>query len=319
MWGSDLEDRCFHRPIMPEEVVYFLNISSGKVFLDGTLGGGGHGRLILEKSAPDGFLIGIDRDSEALAQASQTLSGFKERVFLFHGNFSEMDQAVSAAGFTALDGILLDLGVSSHQLDKAERGFSFIRDAPLDMRMDRNSGGMTAAEAVNRLQQEELEKIFRDYGEERWARRISKQIIKKRREAPLTTTLELAGLVKNTIPGGYNPARIHPATRVFQALRIFVNEELKHLREGLEQAVDLLQPDGRLVILTFHSLEARIVKELFQAQAKGCICPPRLPFCVCGRKPKVELLTRKGVKPDAGEVEWNPRARSAVLRAVRRL
>ena len=279
MWGSDLGDDFFHRPIMPEEVLRFLNPLPNKLYIDGTLGGGGHSRLILEKSSPNGFLIGIDRDREALERASRELGSFKSRTFFSHGNFSQLDQALASAGFEAADGILFDLGVSSYQLDTGERGFSFSREAPLDMRMDRDSGGMTAADAVNRLEQEELEKIFREYGEERWARRISKQIVRLRREAPLKTTLELAELVRNTVPGGHNPSRIHPATRVFQALRIFVNEELEHLREGLERAIDFLNPDGRLVVLTFHSLEARIVKEVFQAQAVGCICPPDFP-CV---------------------------------------
>lgn len=319
MWGSDLNENFFHRPIMPEEVTQLLNPLPGKVFLDGTLGGGGHARLILEKSSPTGFLIGIDCDQEALEWASQNLNGFKSRFFLFHGNYSQMDQALAAAGFEALDGILLDLGVSSHQLNQGERGFSFSREAPLDMRMDRSSGGMTAAEVVNRLEQEELEKIFRDYGEERWARRISRQIVRQRRDAPLQTTLELADLVRSAVPGGHKPSRIHPATRIFQALRIYVNQELEHLRKGLEKAIDFLKPDGRLVVLTFHSLEARIVKEIFQAQVKGCICPPKFPVCVCGRQPRVKLLTRKGVKPSPEEIDQNPRARSAVLRAVRRL
>lgn len=319
MWGSDQGSDYFHRPIMPEKVLHFLNPLPGKLFIDGTLGGGGHARLILEKSSPNGFLIGIDRDPEALERASRELGSFKSRTFFFHGNFSQLGQALAEAGYEAADGILFDLGVSSYQLDTGERGFSFNREAPLDMRMDRGSGEMTAADAVNRLEQEELEKIFRDYGEERWARRISKQIVRQRREAPLKTTLELAELVRNTVPGGHNPSRIHPATRVFQALRIFVNEELGHLRKGLERAIDFLNPDGRLVVLTFHSLEARIVKEVFQTQAGGCICPPRLPVCACGRKPRVELLTRKGIKSNPEEIEQNPRARSAILRAVRRL
>jgi len=223
------------------------------------------------------------------------------------------------AGVEELDGILLDLGVSSHQLDKGERGFSFSKRAPLDMRMDCSSGGMTAAEALNQLEPEELERIFKEYGEERWARRISRQIERQRREAPLETTLELAELVRNAVPSGHNPSRIHPATRVFQALRVYINQELAHLRKGLEMAVDFMKPNGRLVVLTFHSLEARIVKEVFQAQAGVCTCPPKFPVCACGRQPRVELLTRKGVKPGPEEINQNPRARSAVLRAVRRL
>jgi 16S rRNA (cytosine1402-N4)-methyltransferase len=214
--------------------------------------------------------------------------------------------------------MLLDLGVSSHQLDEASRGFSFRGEAPLDMRMD-PTVGQTAADVVNTAAAEELKRIFREYGEERFAGRISRRIVQVRQQQPLTTTRQLAELVRDVVPGGKVPARIHPATRVFQALRIQVNQELEHVSRGIAEAIDLLNPGGRLVVISFHSLEDRIVKRFFQEEAKGCICPPRLPTCVCNHRPRLEVLTRKGVRASDAEVEANPRARSAVLRAVRRI
>ncbi len=291
---------------------------SGGVYIDGTVGGGGHARLILEKSSPDGFLLGIDRDAEAIRKAYQTLSPYGSRVFLYQGSFAVLDQALQAAGKAAADGILLDLGVSSHQLDMDARGFSFLREAPLDMRMDASTG-MTAQEAVNTLDEEELARVFRDYGEERFARRIARRIVERRAEQPLTSTLELAELVREAIPGRGAAYRIHPATRVFQALRILVNGELDHLRRGLEKAVDFLAPEGRLAVLTYHSLEARIVKEVFRRETTGCICPPELPVCVCHHQPRLALLAGNGIKPGEEEVAANPRSRSAVLRGARRL
>ncbi|NLC69852.1 MAG: 16S rRNA (cytosine(1402)-N(4))-methyltransferase RsmH [Desulfuromonadaceae bacterium] len=315
--ASDGENR-FHLPVMPEEVLQALAPRSGGVYIDGTVGGGGHARLILERSAPDGFLIGIDRDAEAVEKAYQTLSPFGSRVFLYKGSFADLDKALQAAGRDAVDGVLLDLGVSSHQLDRDSRGFSFLRDAPLDMRMDVSSG-MTAQEAVNTLDQEDLERVFRDYGEERFARRIARRIVERRREKVLTSTLQLAELVREAVPGGGARFRIHPATRVFQALRILVNGEMEHLRRGLEKAIDVLAPEGRLVVLTYHSLEARIVKEVFHRETTGCICPPTLPICVCHHRPRLALLMSKGIKPGEEEVAVNPRSRSAVLRGARRV
>jgi len=239
-------------------------------------------------------------------------------VTLRHRNFSAAAEVLAELGVGELDGMLLDLGVSSHQLDEASRGFSFRADAPLDMRMDPTCGP-TAADVVNEAAAEELARIFREYGEERWAGRIARRIVRVREEQPLLTTRQLAELVRDAVPGGRVPARIHPATRVFQALRIHVNGELEHVARGVAAGIDLLKAGGRLAVISFHSLEDRIVKRLFQEEAKGCICPPRLPSCVCGRLPRVELLTRKGVRPGEAEVEANPRARSAVLRAVRRL
>jgi 16S rRNA (cytosine1402-N4)-methyltransferase len=250
--------------------------------------------LILENSAPDGFLVGIDRDAEAVRKAYQTLSSFGSRVFLYQGSFVDLDKALDS------------------------RGFSFMRDAPLDMRMD-TSSGMTAQEAVNSLEEEELARVFRDYGEERFARRIARRIVERRREMALTSTLQLAELVRDTVPGGGGRLRIHPATRVFQALRILVNGELEHLRWGLEKVIDFLAPEGRLLVMTYHSLEARIVKEIFHRETVGCICPPTLPVCVCNHRPRLALLSGKGIKPREEEVAANPRARSAVLRGARRL
>jgi 16S rRNA (cytosine1402-N4)-methyltransferase len=307
-----------HLPVLPEEVMALLDPAPGGIYLDGTVGGGGHARLILEASAPDGRLIGLDRDPSALRKAAEVLAPFGDRVVLRHRNFSEAAGVLSELGISGLDGMLLDLGVSSHQLDEASRGFSFRGEAPLDMRMDPASGP-TAADLVNTAAAEELARIFREFGEERWAGRIARRIVQVRQQHPLTTTRQLAELVRDAVPGGKAPARIHPATRVFQALRIQVNQELEHISRGIAEAIDLLNPGGRLVVISFHSLEDRIVKRFFQEEAKGCICPPRLPTCVCNHRPSLELLTRKGVRASDAEVEANPRARSAVLRAVRRI
>jgi len=302
---------------MPGEVLSLLAPRPGEIFLDGTVGGGGHARLILEATSPNGVLIGLDRDPQALAQAASVLAPFGDRVILRHGNFSEAAALLPDLGIAALDGMLLDLGVSSFQLDSMERGFSFRHEAPLDMRMDPTTG-ISAAEVLNTAEADELTRIFREFGEERWAGRIARRIVRTRQERPLTSTEELAELVRQSVPGGYAPARIHPATRVFQALRIFVNDELAHVSRGVSGAIDLLKPGGRLAVISFHSLEDRIVKRMFQAETSGCICPPRLPVCNCGHVPRLDLLTRKGVRAAAAEVESNPRARSAVLRAVRR-
>ncbi|BCR03954.1 ribosomal RNA small subunit methyltransferase H [Desulfuromonas versatilis] len=307
-----------HLSVMPGEVLELLQPRAGETYLDGTLGGGGHSRLILEASAPDGRLIGLDRDPAALRKAAEVLAPFGERAILRHANFSEAGRVLAELGIAGLDGMLLDLGVSSHQLDSAERGFSFRAEAPLDMRMD-PTGGETAADVVNTYSADDLARIFREYGEERYAGRIARRIEKVRQQALLESTRELAELVRDAVPGGHIPSRIHPATRVFQALRIQVNQELEHVREGIARGLELLKPGGRLVVISFHSLEDRIVKRFFQEQAKGCICPPRLPTCVCGHQPGVEILTRKAARAGEQEVAGNPRARSAVLRAVRKL
>lgn len=303
---------------MAQEVLECLQPQSGELFLDGTVGGGGHARLILERSAPDGRLIGLDRDRDALARAGEVLAPYGERVLLRHARFAEAAEVLADLEIEAVDGILLDLGVSSYQLDTPGRGFSFREDGPLDMRMDQGEG-VTAAELLASLDETELARIFRELGEERHARRIARRIVAVRETAPLETTRQLAELVRNAVPGGRAPARIHPATRVFQALRIFVNAELDQVRAGLDAGLELLRPGGRMAVISFHSLEDRIVKHCFRDAAQGCICPPKLPYCHCGRTPQVEVLTRKGVRAGSEELDRNPRARSAVLRAVRKL
>ena len=303
---------------MPEEVLQYLQPRADELYLDGTVGAGGHSRLILEASAPSGRVIGLDRDPQALAKATEVLAGFGDRVRLRHANFSAATQVLAELGEPGLDGLLLDLGVSSYQLDAPQRGFSFRSEAPLDMRMDQTTG-VTAAEVLNSCDAAELTRIFREYGEERYAGRIARRIERERQLAPLETTRQLAELVRGAVPGGFVPGRIHPATRVFQALRIHVNQELDHVAKGLEQGLELLRIGGRMVIISFHSLEDRLVKQFFAAQARSCICPPRLPLCNCGHQARVEVLTRKAVRAGEAEVNANPRARSAVLRAIRRI
>lgn len=312
MIGADFE----HLSVMPEEVLHWLQPKATGVYLDGTTGGAGHSRLILE-AAPGCRLIGLDRDPAALLKAAEVLSDFSAQVSLQHATFDQAAAVLQQLGVEQLDGMLLDLGVSSHQLDTPERGFSFRFDAPLDMRMNPQAG-VTAADVVNQAEEAELVRIFFEYGEERYSRRIVRKILARRSEEPITRTAELAELVRQAIPGGFKPGRIHPATRVFQALRIHVNEELEQVRNGVAAGIELLRPGGRLVVISFHSLEDRIVKHLFRDQSKGCICPPRLPICQCGHTPKVKVLTRRGVRASDEEININARSRSAILRAVER-
>ncbi|MCK4621649.1 MAG: 16S rRNA (cytosine(1402)-N(4))-methyltransferase RsmH [Desulfuromonadales bacterium] len=305
-----------HQSVMPKEVLRWLEPKPAGVYLDGTLGGAGHARLILE-AAPGCRLIGLDRDPAALQKAAEVLTPFAGRVELQHATFDQAAAVLRQLGVDCLDGMLLDLGVSSHQLDTPERGFSFRYDAPLDMRMNPQAG-ITAAEVINQAEEAELVRIFFEYGEERFSRKIARKIVAQRKETPIVRTGELAQLVRQVVPGGNRPGRIHPATRVFQALRIHVNEELEQVRNGVAAGIELLKPGGRLVVISFHSLEDRIVKQLFRDRAKGCICPPRLPICQCHQVPLVKLLTRKGVRAGAEEIEKNVRSRSAMLRAVER-
>ena len=307
-----------HQSVLAREVLELLQPGPGQVFIDGTLGGGGHASLILEATAPDGRLIGLDRDRDALASASQRLAPYGARVLLRQGNFADIATHLRALGLEKVDGILLDLGVSSYQLDCAERGFSFRADGPLDMRMD-STQGTSAAEILATADAEQLQSIFRQYGEERWAGRIAREIVRSREQAPLTTTLQLAELVSRTVPGGRSPQRIHPATRVFQALRIAVNRELESLARGLETGLDLLVAGGRMAVISFHSLEDRMVKQYFRQVSTGCTCPPRLAVCVCGRVPQAKLLNRRGIRAGEQEREANPRSRSAVLRGIQLL
>jgi 16S rRNA (cytosine1402-N4)-methyltransferase len=313
-----LENTAFqHSSVMPEQVLALLQPKPGETFLDGTVGGGGHARLILEATAPDGRLIGLDRDPEALREAARALAPYGDRVVLLHRNFSDISQVLAERNIGPLDGLLLDLGVSSYQLDAPHRGFSFRVDAPLDMRMDPTTG-MTAAEILNEMDADDLAGIFREFGEERYARRIARRVVQVRGQTALQTTRQLAELIEDCVPGGHVPARIHPATRVFQALRIYVNRELEHVAEGLKEGLASLRPGGRMAVISFHSLEDRMVKRLFRQEARSCICPRDLPLCACDHKPMVELLTTRGVRADEEEVADNPRARSATLRAVRR-
>jgi 16S rRNA (cytosine1402-N4)-methyltransferase len=307
-----------HEPVLLGEVLTLLNLHPGAFVVDGTIGGGGHSFHILQATAPDGRLLGLDRDTRALKAAAQRLAPFGERVTLRQANFSAIATVLRQEDIGGCDAVVLDLGVSSHQLDCAERGFSFQHDAPLDMRMNQ-AEGVTAQEVVNEYSPAELVRIFKEYGEERWAKRIARRIEQVRRDTPIHSTLQLAHLIKDAVPTGRQPQRIHPATRVFQALRIHVNDELGHLKAGLEQAVNVLNPGGVLAVISFHSLEDRIVKQFFRAQAQTCECPPRLPVCACGKQARVKILTRRGVRAGKEEMASNPRARSAILRGVEKL
>lgn len=308
----------YHLPVMPEEVIRFLAPKSGGIYVDGTVGGAGHAALILEASSPDGMLIGFDRDKEALTAAEERLLPFGLRARLEHGNFAGIAEVLAELGIERIDGILLDLGVSSPQLDRAERGFSFQKGAPLDMRMDRSSGA-TAAELLNTLPERELARIIRDYGEERWAKRITAFIVRAREESPVETTMQLVEIVKAAVPRGAWEERLHPATRTFQALRIAVNDELASLEKGLDLGVRMLSQGGRVVVIAFHSLEDRIVKNSFRRLAHGCTCPRDFPYCVCGNKPMLRVLTGKPVMAGETEIEVNPRSRSARLRSAERI
>jgi 16S rRNA (cytosine1402-N4)-methyltransferase len=307
-----------HVSVLPKEVIDFLAPHSGGIYVDGTLGGGGHTELLLKAAAPDGIVIGIDKDVNALEAAGARLKSFASRLHLVHGDFAGLVSILQRLGISGIDGLILDLGVSSHQLDTAERGFSFLQEAPLDMRMDRSTGE-TAADLVNRLDDEELTAILKDFGEERWARRIALRIVEERTREPITSTTRLVDIVKGAIPRGAWEDRIHPATRTFQALRIAVNNELGSLEAALADGIKVLNPGGRLVIISFHSLEDRIVKLALRDQARGCTCPPAFPRCVCGRTPIVKVLTSRPVMASADEITTNIRARSAKLRAAEKL
>lgn len=310
--------RYRHIPVMTDKVIDYLDCSPAKTYVDATIGGGGHAKAIVRAIGPDGFLMGIDRDPDAVAFARQFLREFEADVQIFHDNFIHLPQILSRLHIKGVDGILLDLGLSLYQLEASGRGFSFMRDEPLDMRMN-PAEGKTAEALVNRLSEKELADIIARCGQEPWARRIAKSIVLVRRRQRIRSSLHLARIVKDAIPAKHRPRRIHPATRTFQALRIVVNEELENLRAFLDRAVEVLSPNGRLCILAFHSLEDRIVKERFKALARGCECPVDLPVCVCGKRPQVRILTKKPLRPDPAELSANPMARSSRLRAVERL
>ena len=307
-----------HISVLSDEVLTALAPRSGGVYVDGTLGGAGHAGLILTASAPDGILIGFDRDAEAIAVATERLAPFAGRARLFQRNFAAIKATLAEIGVEAIDGFVLDLGVSSHQLDKDERGFSFMHDAPLDMRMDRSTGP-SAADLVNNLPEAELFRIISVYGEERWGKRVAAFIVAARQEQPIETTLQLVDIIKGAIPKAKWEERLHPATRTFQGLRIEVNQELKSLEEGLVDLLALLKVGGRGAVISFHSLEDRIVKTGFRTAALGCTCPKGLPGCVCGRVPQFKVLTGKPLRATEEEIAGNPRSRSARLRVVEKI
>jgi 16S rRNA (cytosine1402-N4)-methyltransferase len=309
-----------HVPVMPDEVLAMLATRAGSRTIDATVGGGGHAERILDASDPDGRLLGFDADGAAIASVGARLGPrFGERLVLEQANFRELGSRAPAAGFSAVDGCLFDLGLSSDQLADASRGFSFRTGGRLDMRFD-VTRGLPAADLLASLDVTELTALLRRYGEEPFAGRIARGIVEARRTTPVETADELATMVERVAPyRAPGRRRIHPATRVFQALRIAVNEELDALQAGLGAAVDLLRPGGRLVVLSYHSLEDRIVKRFFQAERRGCTCPPEAPICVCGRQPRLRLVIPKGLVPEEAEVAANPRARSARLRAAERL
>ncbi len=307
-----------HLSVLAREVIEQLAPRPGGTYLDGTLGGGGHSELILEKIGPDGLLIGIDRDQSALAAASERLRRFGSGFKPLQGSFGDLADLLKKEGISAIDGLLLDLGVSSHQLDTDERGFSFRLDGPLDMRMDRTCGD-SAADLLRECSARELEQIIKEFGEERWAKKIALRIVQVRQETPITTTLQLADLVAGTIPRRFHEDRIHPATRTFQGLRIAVNQELEQVQQGVSAGIAALKPGGRIAVISFHSLEDRIVKHLFREAATGCTCPPRMPYCVCNNKPQLRILTGRPIIAGAEETDRNPRARSAKLRVAEKL
>ena len=307
-----------HVPVMVSEVIDHLNCQPGHTYLDGTLGGSGHAMAILKKIKPDGCLIGIDQDLDAIENAKIILPQAKAKFHLHHGNYSEFPNYLALLKIQTVDGMLLDLGLSLHQLASSQRGFSFQKDEPLDMRMDTRSG-TRARDLVNNLNQKALTDLFRTYGEEPWANPIARRICAQRRSKSIDTSRQLAELVAKVIPRAkWKPGR-HPATRIFMALRIVVNKELERLGQFLKIFADYLNPGGRICILTFHSLEDRIVKHAFRALEKSCTCPPDFPKCVCQITPRIRILTQKGLKPTAEEIAANPMARSTILRAAERL
>lgn len=303
-----------HKPVLLDECIEALQIRPDGVYVDGTLGRAGHSREIARRLTT-GRLVCLDRDMAAIDAAKTRLAQWMDRVTLIHTNFSELETVLAGAGITGVDGMLFDLGVSSPQLDDASRGFSYMQDAPLDMRMD-VSAPLTAWEVVNRWSFEELRRILTEYGEERYSHKIAKTIVARREEKPIGTTLELVEVIKSAMPPAALREKQHPAKRSFQAIRIAVNGELDALPPMLEGAVKLLNPGGRLAVITFHSLEDRIVKQTMKDLATGCTCPPGFPVCVCGKKPKITLISRKPIVSGAAELEENPRARSAKLRVA---
>ncbi len=307
-----------HHTVMGREVLSMLVRDHPGVYVDCTLGGGGHTRALLDASPAPRLVIGLDRDPACITAAQQWGAPWHERFRAIYGNFRYLKTLLEELGYPCIDGILFDLGVSSYQLDTASRGFSFRRDGPLDMRMD-STQKHTACALVNQASADQLRDTFKTLGEERWAKRIAQAVVAERRHTPINRTRQLADLVARTIPRKAWPRDIHPATRVFQALRIAVNDELQALGEALPQALAVLRPGGRVGVVAFHSLEDRQVKQFFAQEAKSCVCPPRLPQCVCDRQPRLKRLTRKPILPSPQEIQENPRSRSARLRVAEKL
>ena len=315
--NAEVDQAYGHKPVLLDECLEALAIKPDGIYLDGTLGRAGHS-LEIVKRLTTGRLIGIDRDETAIAAAQERLADYADRVTLVHSNFDRVREILDELGIDGADGMLFDLGVSSPQLDDAERGFSYRHDAPLDMRMDRTAA-LCAREVVNEWSYEELRRILFAYGEERYAPLIAKHIVQKREEAPIETTLQLAQIIKAAMPPSALREKQHPAKRSFQAIRIAVNGELDALPPMLEAAADKLHTGGRLAVISFHSLEDRVIKQTMQALATGCTCPPNFPVCVCGKKPKMKLISRKPIVSGEAELAYNPRARSAKLRVAEKL
>ena len=304
-----------HYSVLLKESVDALGVHPGGIYVDGTLGGGGHSYEILSRG---GRVVGIDRDSDAIAAAGERLKAFGDRFVSVNRNFAEIKEVLKDLGTDAIDGAVLDLGVSSYQLDNAERGFSYMHDAPLDMRMNRNDG-LSAYDVINGYPEEELTRIFYEYGEEKWSKRIARFIAERRAHGPVETTGELTEIIKAAVPKKARAEGGHPAKRVFQAVRIEVNGELDILEGAIRDFVDVLKKDGAISVITFHSLEDRIVKKTFAELAKGCICPKELPVCVCGRKPVIRLVNKKPILPSETELDENSRSKSAKLRIAVKL
>ncbi len=307
-----------HIPVLLNQTIESLNIKPGGVYVDCTLGGAGHSTEIVKRLLPDGTLIGIDQDENAIKAAGEKLAPYKEHIKLVRSNFRNLKNVILEAGFDKVDGILMDIGVSSHQIDEEDRGFSYMHDGPLDMRMDR-SAAVTAESLLNTADFQRLKEIIRDYGEEKWADRIAKFICQEREKYRIETTYQLVEIIKMAIPAAARREGGHPAKRTFQALRIAVNDELNVLETALYDAVEMLKEGGRLSVITFHSLEDRIVKNIFNKLEKPCTCPPQIPVCVCGKEPQLKVLTKKPLIADEKELEYNSRSKSAKLRAAERL
>lgn len=301
-----------HISVLLNEAIEGLNINKDGIYVDGTLGGAGHSKEIVKK-LDNGKLIGIDQDANAIAKATEELKEFKDKVIIVHNNFKNLDDIMKEQNLDGIDGLLLDLGVSSHQLDEGDRGFSYNKDSFLDMRMD-TSQDLSGWDVVNKYSKKELERIIKEYGEDRWAARIAEFIEVERQIKAIDTTGELVDVIKKAIPSGARKDGPHPAKRTFQAIRIEVNKELEILKESIIKSVQLLNHGGRICIITFHSLEDRIVKETFKELSLDCICPPKMPICTCNKKQELKIITRKPTLPSKEEIEFNPRARSAKLR-----